>query len=69
MLFAIDAGVLSMLNNWTFCPSIKGENTSINAKPTSARFNKKNRDEKEKKLEENKKTKTKYVSLLLVFKP
>jgi hypothetical protein len=48
MLFAIDVGVPSMLNNWTFCPSIKGENTSINAKPTSARFNKKNRDEKEK---------------------
>ena len=41
MLFAIGEGGPSMLNNWTFCPSIKGENTSINAKPTSARFNKK----------------------------
>jgi len=34
------AGVPLMPSNWTFCPSIKGENTSIVAKePISARFN------------------------------
>merc|ERR1712241_389944 len=41
MLSVIDAVVPSTLNNWTFCPSISGENTSIGAKLTSARFNRK----------------------------
>ena len=43
MLSVIDAVVPSTLNNWIFCPSISGENTSIGAKLTSARFNKQNK--------------------------